>query len=458
EANAGELINTEITANADLTGNLDVLAGLDIGIGIELRQDNYTIERGDPVSYAYGRNNIVDPANPIRNTSSFPLVADAVGGIQGFPGFGPTAEVDDGRTAWDFYVDAGQHLTDWWLLGEGARVQNTAFTGMAIVGKVSTRVQATDALSFRASAGNGSRSPGVQQIYYSQRMTAILPAGLTETVTVGDANPLRVAFGMGQLDPETSLSASAGASFQTDDLGDTLRSLLLSADVYQVLIDDRIVLSESVTGEIPAGEVDTPGRQAFRDLLVDNQLGAAQFFVNGIDTKTVGLDVGSGFGLGFGDVGLDLFGEVHYSETSIEASDPQSDLVEGVDLFGPIQRNRVEKGQPRWTATLGQTTHYDILSFNLAFDYVGSVTGKYYMALEDEKVWSGKWLTSASISIEPVEQLIVTVGGSNIFDVFPDEWGMVGREYPEIGYTYGLETLPFGVNGGFYYAALEYTL
>ena len=184
----------------------------------------------------------------------------------------------------------------------------------------------------------------------------------------------------------------------------------------------------------------------------------AQFFVNGINTKTVGLDVGSGFGLGFGDVGLDLFGEVHYSETSIEASDPQSDLVEGVDLFGPIQRNRVEKGQPRWTATLGQTTHYDILSFNLAFDYVGSVTGKYYMALEDEKVWSGKWLTSASISIEPVEQLIVTVGGSNIFDVFPDEWGMVGREYPEIGYTYGLETLPFGVTGGFYYAAREYTL
>ncbi len=461
EANAGKLINTEISANLELSGELDVLDSdaLDIALGAEFRVDNYQIVRGDLVSYAYGRGNMPNPDDPIINRSSFPLMEPVVGGIQGFPGFGPDAEVDGNRLAWAAYLDAEQHLTDWWLLGASGRFESVEFTGENVAGRLATRFDFGDVVALRGSASNGSRSPKVQQIYYSQRLTAILPSGLTETATIGDANPLRGSFGMPQLKPERSLSFSGGIVF-TPDFGGATKSLTVTADAYRITIADRIILSESITGEVPPGETDTPGRQQFRQLLDDNRLGAAQFFANSVDTDTRGIDLTAAWALNVAPgLGLDLGGAFYYAETRIAATNSQALLVTDTDLFGPVQRNRLQKGEPHYTASVSQVTSYDPVAFRLALNYYGSVTGKAYMALEDEKVWGGKWLTDASISYAPpLDGLLLTLGANNLFDVLPDEWGDVGREYPEIGYTYGLETLPFGVNGGFYYLSARYAL
>jgi iron complex outermembrane receptor protein len=74
--------------------------------------------------------------------------------------------------------------------------------------------------------------------------------------------------------------------------------------------------------------------------------------------------------------------------------------------------------------------------------------------------WGGKWLTDASLSV-PLqgERLTLTVGGLNVFDVYPDKWASSGpgaNPFPFLGFTYGWETLPFGINGGYYYARLNY--
>jgi iron complex outermembrane receptor protein len=380
-----------------------------------------------------------------------------VGGIQGFPGFSPDAEVNDGRAAWGTYVEAEQMLTSFWLLGAAARFESVEFTGESIVGRLQTRVDATDFLSFRGSASSGSRSPDIQKIYFSQRITAILPVGLTETVTAGDAHPLRGEFGIGQLKPERSRSLSGGFAIAPELSGGT--RLSFTADAYQVQIRDRILLSESVTGQVPPGEMDSAGRQQFRELLEDNQLGAAQFFVNAADTTTRGVDLIGSWGTSAAEnLDLDFAGAFYYTQTRIEGSNPNSSLVESTDLLGPVLRNRLERGQPRYTATIGHTTSYDPVAFNVSMNYYGPVTGKAFMRIEDKKVWGGKWLTNASVSYTPLPGLLVTLGGLNIFNVLPDKWGAVGREYPEIGYVYGFETQPFGVNGGFYYLKAGYTL
>ena len=59
------------------------------------------------------------------------------------------------------------------------------------------------------------------------------------------------------------------------------------------------------------------------------------------------------------------------------------------------------------------------------------------------------------------DKVKLTVGGNNIFDVYPDKW-TVGAEdpnvnpFPALGFVYGWETLPFGMNGGSYYAKLDF--
>ena len=141
-------------------------------------------------------------------------------------------------------------------------------------------------------------------------------------------------------------------------------------------------------------------------------------------------------------------------------------VFQELDLFGPVQRSRLEKGSPDVRARLGEATQYGPATLRVAFSHVGSVTGKAFMAIDDEKVWGSKWLTDASVSYEfiPDPKLTLTLGAENLFDVYPDKWGQVDsmgnvtNEYQMIGYQYGLETHPFGFNGGFYYANLQFTL
>lgn len=457
-ANAGQLINTEITFNVDLSTTL--FDELELGYGLEFRVDNYQIVPGEYASWGYARNTPFDPNNPIYNQSSQPLQEAVNGGTQGFPGFGPDSEVDGDRLAWGAYMDAQQPVFDWWTLGATGRFETVEYTGNAYLGRIATRFDVTDFLSLRGSASNGSRSPDIQKIYYSKRLTAVLPQGLTETITAGDAHPLRGEFGMSQLRPEKSTSFSGGVVV-APSLGGMTRSLTLTVDAYQVDIKDRILLSESVTGDVPSvppGLMDTPGRQQFRQTLADNNLGAAQFFINAADTTTRGLDVEGAWGLGLtGKLGLNLGAALYYSQTRILASNPRAALVTSDDLFSPILQTRLQRGEPRYTATLSEVTSYDPVAVGVAFRYFGPVTGKAYMDFEDEKTWSGKWLTDASASVAVLPELTLTAGAQNVFNVYPDKWGSVGNEYPEIGYTYGLETLPFGVNGRFVYLGAKLT-
>jgi len=68
-------------------------------------------------------------------------------------------------------------------------------------------------------------------------------------------------------------------------------------------------------------------------------------------------------------------------------------------------------------------------------------------------------LTDLSVSRRLTEDLSLTLGGLNVFDEFPDKWDPVNAfPFPQLGFTYGWETLPFGINGGYYFTRLNYRL
>ena len=116
----------------------------------------------------------------------------------------------------------------------------------------------------------------------------------------------------------------------------------------------------------------------------------------------------------------------------------------------------VEEGQPGEHYMVGGTWFYGDFSANLRFNYFGSVAAEWFTQ-PVKYSWGGEWLTDLSFSYRLTDDVSVTAGGMNIFDQYPDEWA-VGDTYPFplLGFKYGWETVPFGINGGYYFLRFGY--
>ncbi|HKU43429.1 MAG TPA: TonB-dependent receptor [Polyangiales bacterium] len=450
EADDGSLLIDMLNANVDLNAKYPMPWGqpLFFATGAAFRIDAYQIAQGDEVSWSYGRTN--DPRITILNTSVNPP-APAEAGIQGFPGFGPATTVNEGRPSVAIYVDGETDLFKSWMVGLAGRFESIYFEDHSLTGKFTTRVDPADFLSLRGTVSNGFRAPGIQQLYYSQVLTNLIDGELVETGTIANNSPVARAVGIQPLKPETSYGASVGIVFKPDVwLDRPTRAVSLTVDVFFLKIQDRIVLSESVDGE------DNP---ELMDILGANRLGAAQFLTNAVDTTTLGADIVGAWDVAFSQVlDLKLSAALSLVKTQVDDVHSQSSLVADDELFSETQRLRLERGQPREKATLSAATRLSDFMLRLATNYFGPVSGMAFTGVR--KDWSGKWLTDASISYAPsaLPGFQVTLGGTNIFDVYPDEWERTaGQVYYEAGFTYGWETLPLGI-GGYYYLNLAYTM
>ncbi|MDN8932284.1 hypothetical protein Q0Q56_14240, partial [Staphylococcus aureus] len=63
----------------------------------------------------------------------------------------------------------------------------------------------------------------------------------------------------------------------------------LTVDAYKIDVDNRIVLSENITGSPAAAPGTTP--RIIADLLAPYSVTAARFFMNGVNTETTGVDI-----------------------------------------------------------------------------------------------------------------------------------------------------------------------
>ena len=169
-----------------------------------------------------------------------------------------------------------------------------------------------------ASAGRGPwargyRPPAVKEQSFTAASTNFLSVtGGSTPVEVGTfpaTSAVAKSLGGKALQPEESVNYSLGLVFRTGAFEATI-------DAYRIEIDNRIVLSENIQCN-PTG---TPTAQAICGLInppgTNAQLGAARFFINGVDTETNGLDIVARYRWdlgGFGD--LDLTGAANYNDT-----------------------------------------------------------------------------------------------------------------------------------------------
>ncbi|MGX4644401.1 TonB-dependent receptor plug domain-containing protein [Massilia sp. SYSU DXS3249] len=444
EADTGTLKFNQTTFNLDFKGPVEIGGvPLHVATGFEYRRDNYQVVAGDPVSYQYGRTN--NPAKVIRDVSG----GIAASGIQGFPGYTPSTEVDDGRHNTAVYLDLERKFGEQVSVGAALRHERYSDFGSTTTGKLSARWDPSRTVGVRGSASTGFRAPGVQQKFYSSVSTNLNAAGvLTETLTAREDSAVTRAFGIAPLKEETSKNASIGLVLRPT------KALSVTADLYRTDIDDRIVFSSNIAPE--AGPCLPVSACPIRAILDPLRVGQAQFFTNAIDTQTDGFDLSVQHTTRGAGTTLVLSGQLGFNKTTVKARNSQSPVLSGAQLFDDAQVTLIERGQPRQHHVVA--ADYTVGAWNVTgrANYFGEVQGQGFTA-PFVQTWEAKWILDLTGRYTFSKALSVSAGVNNVFDTYPTRWDPVrAAPFPQLGFTHCWETCPFGVNGRSMYARVDY--
>ena len=451
-ADTGTLKFQQTTLNFDVRGSIDIgnEEPLSLATGLEYRREDYAIEAGDPVSYTYGRTN--NPAIQIFNQNG----GFAAPGIQGFPGFSPNEEVDDGRSNYALYVDAETRFGGKFLLGGALRFEDYSDFGNTLTGKLSARWDITDTFAIRGTYATGFRAPGVQQLFYSQRSTNIDPSTglLADTLTARQNSAVTRAFGIQALKEEESESATLGFSWRPSD------NFTLTMDLFRIDIDDRIIFSSNIAPETIGTDGlacnGTNSNCPIRAILSPFRVAQAQFFTNAIDTRTTGIDIVAEYSTVAIGGTLDLTALLHWNKTEVTDRRSQSPILSPTQLFDDSQVTLIEEGQPGARHMLQAVWSRGIFDGTLRANYYGSVAGEGFTP-GFKQTWDGATLFDFALGFQVGEKVRLTLGSNNVLDTYPDKWDENrAAPFPQLGFTYGWETLPFGINGAYYYAKIDW--
>jgi iron complex outermembrane receptor protein len=436
---AGTLIFDQFTANLDLARSFPIglASPLNIALGGEFRRDGYHITEGEPDSYRDGGVPILDGPN---------AGAQGAPGAQVFPGFRPTDATDQNRNNVAGYLDLEAQVVPRLLLGIAGRVEHYNDFGSTTDGKITARFEPIPGIALRGAIATGFRAPSLGQSFFSATSTNFIGGVPFENRTFPVNTGVAQALGARELTAEKSENYSFGVALNP------VKNFSLTADYYQILIDDRIVFSGNFTGT------------AIRDFLASQGfpgVAGARYFTNAIDTRTLGVDVVANYGLAIGATStLRLIGGYNYNVNRVLRVAPTPPALSAFQetLFDRIERNRIERGQPRSNFTLSGVFSYNALGITARTQRFGEVTVFDLPADGSlDQTYSAKWVTDLSASYTFMERLTVTAGVDNIFDVYPDP-NRYGNATTAGNSNFGIlrynQHSPFGFNGSFYYGRL----
>ncbi len=414
--------------------------GVNVAFGGEFRVDHYQIHAGEEGSYKnYG------VAEQIVNGKIVKVdTLGKSGGAQSFPGFRPENEVDKYRSNIAAYTDLEMDVTEKVLLTAAARFENYSDFGSTLNGKVSGRFSLTDWFALRGAASTGFRAPSLHQSYFNTVTIDLVDGDLVETGIFRNDSRIAKFIGIPKLKEETSTSFSAGFTAQP------IQNLSITTDAYMINVDNRIVLTGTF-GNDPFGDP-IPNLVA-----IFKKVGATsgRFFTNAVDTKTQGIDIVATYKheLAGGLLGLSLAANFNKTEVGDELNIPAK-LVGQEDIyFGPQEKSLIETNNPK--TKLNFTINYSVGKFNamLRNVYFGEVTRNGF-PYGVEQVFAGKVVTDLSLSYKLMKQLVFTVGGNNILNVYPDEQVYENSYFGVFKYA----PVQQGFNGSFFFTRLTVEL
>jgi iron complex outermembrane receptor protein len=443
----GKFVQRENNLNLDLSypwavGGL--ASPISVAGGLERREETYQQLLGDVASYAAGPyafqplytcvgftctralDALGQPINATQSTAS-----NGYGGI--------STSIDASQVSYAAYLDLEADVLRNLTLGVAGRYENYASFGSTTLGIFLARFKATDWLAVRGTASTGFHAPSPGQSNVETLSTTFLPGTATQ-VQIGTypvTSSVAKYYGATALKPEESTNLSAGLVLTP------IADMLVTLDGYQITVRHRIGISQQFN-------VTQADINKLPDLAYVGAGGTVQYFTNGFNTKTKGLDLVFSYPFYVGNASrLDTTLAYNYNKTDVTSFDP--------NVISPARIIDIQHYAPN--NRVNMNVNYVMGKIRVA------LRENYYGTFRDEndypgQLFSAKWTTDAELSYQVLNNLTVAVGGRNIFNAYPDTiakgifpqtGGLVdGEKYPRTGG-------PFGFNGAFWYLRLDAT-
>ena len=415
--------------------------------GVAYREDSYEITPGQEESWRdYDNNPDGTAINPAFN-------GDA--GIEVFPGFQPSNRVDQDRDALSIYVDAEYDATDRLLLGGAFRAEDYSDFGSTANAKGTFAFTATDTVMIRGALSTGFRAPSLQQQFFNNVSTQFQGGVAVQIGTFRTDSDLARAIGVPELQEETSNNVSLGVVYQPND------AWTISLDYYDIQIDDRIIYSgDFLSGVNPVLDA----------ALLASGAARAKFFFNAADTSTDGIDVVANYSTPLGRGDLDLSIGANFTETKIDSVNVPSSLISlpnaATTVFPDFDRSILTEWQPEDRLSVNGFYSQNNWDLNVALNRFGE-----YAVLDGgaRQVFGAKTLLDAQFRYHFGNGVSLKIGGNNLTDEVPDQntvgqsrtgrivdgSGNVVVDTPGV-FEFSRRSAPFGINGAYYYLAVDF--
>jgi iron complex outermembrane receptor protein len=446
---AGRLSRDDLSTGINLsrTLNLGLVRPASLALGAAFRREAFRIEQGERASW-------IDGGHLAQDSS------DASAGSQVFPGFAPSDEVDANRTNIGVYADLEADLSRQLLASVAGRFENYSDFGSQLTGKLALRFQPSRRVTLRAAGSTGFRAPGLGQSHFSKVVTNVI-AGTTEEIGVFPVDhPAALALGSKPLQEETSVNLSAGVVVSPTD------NITLAADYFRIAIADRIILGATFDDDTTLAILAANG---FTDIA------GVQYFTNGLDTRTEGVDLAANFRFNLQSGShLDLTAAANYTQNVITRVDPIPTVLQNsaeTGLLDTVTTLAIEEERPDWRATI--TAQYTAARLHAL------VRGSYYGGFSSAQPgycdncrdsYGAKTLFDAEIGYR-IGSFDIALGARNLLDTYPDSprsTTLVDPTDPSAGtaadYNNNFGTFPwaaaspFGYNGRYIYTRLSVAL
>ena len=435
--------------NLDLTRDFDIglAKPLTVSAGFEHRWEKFQNKAGEPDSYRNGGYQI-----PVDDTPFGQLYGGRYPspGLVAFTGTSPADAASLSRNNYAGYLDLSTSITDKWFVGAAGRFEHyDDSAGNTASWKVSTRYEITPRLAIRGGVNTGFRAPSLAQSGFSTTQVTATVVGNTPALITSKFLPVdsaaAMALGAKPLRPEKSLNYTAGVTYEAGRLH-------LTVDAYQIRVDHRIVKTEFLGTAANGGA-------AINAILTANGItgvNSAQFFINGVDTRTRGIDAVADYALRTPTIGtFHLSAAYSYNKTKILsiADNPAQLASLNVTLFAHQAQSDLIRGLPHDKIVLTDDWSLGRAHATARLTRFGEYTEASTVVTGDRS-FGAKWVADLDVGYDLTDRITLSAGANNLFDVYPDKHGLIA--YDGSGQYGGFA--PFGLSGGFYYGRLSFKL
>ncbi len=389
-----------------IVGNYDIAKSLtdnfSLAFGAEVRRETYQIIAGDTASYT-GQ------------------------GANSFPGIRTENANSNSRFNLGAYVDATWDISKDFLLNGAIRAEKYSDFGDAFVWKISSRYKiAGDKAVIRGSASSGFRAPTLHQIYAQSTQASFAGGTIVLSGLFNNRSKQAFALGVPLLTPEKSNNFTVGLGLNPT------KNFSFTLDYYSITIKERIVYSSSINSndKLLANPTTELGR-----ILKGASVGAGnfdlasvQFFINGVKTKTSGLDLVANYKnivLGSGKLAVNLAGNYTTNNELVGTpNDPAAIKSAGASILNRQIISLLEEGRPKYKAVLG--FDYSVNKFGVSLNNTLFGPTK-FQDLDNggsdmnniKQVFKTAVVTDLNLGYNFTDKISFNIGINNLFNVLP---------------------------------------